>query len=286
MGAGRDDGTGDKAPGFLERLAADPSRPLREAGLFAVLAHPDDETIALGGQLARLPGIRLVHVTDGAPRGGEDARAHGFDGPEAYAQARRCELKAAVAPAGLLPEALIALGVPDQEASLRLIEIAHRLAGVFRDEGASVVFTHAFEGGHPDHDGTAFAVHAACGLLRPFGLAPALIEMPFYRLGPSGEWLKQCFVPMPGVSAVELDLSDEQRQAKQRMLAAHRSQAAVLEMFSAEVERFRPAPRYDFTQPPNGGRLLYEAYGWGMNGARWQALARAALVELGAEVAA
>jgi hypothetical protein len=34
---------------------------------------------------------------------------------------------------------------------------------------------------------------------------------------------------------------------------------------------------------PNDGGLLYERYGWGMTGARWQALARAALAELAAE---
>ena len=48
--------------------------------LMIVVAHPDDETIALGGQINRLRDALLLHVTDGAPRDGEDARHHGFAG--------------------------------------------------------------------------------------------------------------------------------------------------------------------------------------------------------------
>src|SRR6185437_9724842 len=40
------------------------------------------------------------------------------------------------------------------------------------------VFTHAYEGGHPDHDAVAFAVHAACRLS---DIPPAIVEMPYYH---------------------------------------------------------------------------------------------------------
>ena len=65
------------------------------------------------------------------------------------------------------------------------------------------------------------------------------------------------------------------------MADAHATQHQVLSRIAIDVERFRPAPAYDFGVLPNQGRLLYEMYGWGMTGSRWLALARAALDDLG-----
>ena len=40
--------------------------------------------------------------------------------------------------------------------------------------------------------------------------------------------------------------------------------SADADIFPIAIERFRPAPDYDFTQPPHEGRLFYENYDWGM----------------------
>jgi N-acetylglucosamine malate deacetylase 2 len=93
----------------------------------------------------------------------------------------------------------------------------------------------------------------------------------------------QRFIPDSGGGELAVELCPDQRRHKQAMLDAHATQRETLLQFPDEVERFRPAPRYDFGTLPNNGRLLYELYGWGMTGARWQALARAALAELAAE---
>jgi hypothetical protein len=58
----------------------------------------------------------------------------------------------------------------------------------------------------------------------------------------------------------------------QRMLAAYVSQGTVLAPFATDVETFRAADDYDFTQLPNGGCLHYEMHDWGMTGHRWLAL--------------
>jgi LmbE family N-acetylglucosaminyl deacetylase len=245
--------------------------------VLVVVAHPDDETIGCGAQLPRFSDIRVIHVTDGAPRNGADAAQLGFAGPADYAAARRRELQAPMALAGISPERLVALGWPDQEASLHLAEIATELAR--RLSGCELALTHAYEGGHPDHDATAFAVHAACALLRRRGSAPAIIEMPLYRSGGS-EWAVQSFVPEPEIAVAIAQLGPEERRLKQVMLAAFASQAHVLARFSLTEEPFRRAPRYDFRQLPNGGQLLYEQQQWGMTGARWRELAAAALAAL------
>jgi len=232
-----------------------------------VVAHPDDETIAAGGSLHLLPKLLLVHVTDGAPRQLADAAAAGFDAPAAYAAARRGELIAALRVAGVAPEAA-ELDVTDQDASLDMPGLARTLACLFDMHGTEAVITHAYEGGHPDHDATAFAVHAAAGC-RP------VLEFAGYHADPAGALLTGRF--LPGPDAVAVTLTDAEQAQKRAMFDCFRTQAAVLGAFGTLEENFRPAPAYDFTAPPLPGRLNYEHWGWSMTGARWRELAREAL---------
>ena len=64
-----------------------------------VVAHPDDETIAMGGRIARYRDARFIHVTDGAPANGADAKANGFPSVDAYRDARRANFGTLFAPA-------------------------------------------------------------------------------------------------------------------------------------------------------------------------------------------
>jgi LmbE family N-acetylglucosaminyl deacetylase len=254
---------------FLARLARD--RAPFDARIAVVVAHPDDETIGCGAQLSRFPRLSLIHVTDGAPRSLSDARARGFATADAYAAARRRELEAAVALAGVRMESMAALGVPDQEAARRLRELVDDLA--IRIAGFDVAITHSYEGGHPDHDATAFAVQHAAE--RIGARAPAIVEMPLYRAGPDGR-VAQSFSPAPGdPRASVIALAAEQIRLKEKMFSAYATQAGVLGWFSVSTERFRPAPKYDFRRLPNGGALLYEHYAWGMTGDTWLACVRA-----------
>jgi LmbE family N-acetylglucosaminyl deacetylase len=249
-------------------------------GLLIVVAHADDEVIGVGGQLAWLSGVRLVHVTDGAPRNLQDARAAGFGSWQDYAAARRQELLAALRLAGIEAAQADQLDIPDQQASFRLVELANTLAAKFTALRPEVIITHAYEGGHPDHDATAFAVHAACALVeRRGGPAPALIEITGYHLAPEGRVLAE-FLPRPGSVVTTLVLGERERAFKQRLVDGFLTQRRVLADFPIEVERLRPAPAYDFTRPPHGGPLYYEQFDWGVDGIRWRALAGQALAEL------
>lgn len=255
-------------------LLADPARsPIDAGGWRIVLAHPDDESLSFGAQLHRLRGARFLLVTDGAPRDGTDARRLGFPGPEAYAEARAAELAAALRAGDAAALDIHALDIPDQQAAERLVEITSRL--IQELDGAEVAFTHAYEGGHPDHDATAFAVHEAVRHL-PADRRPAIVEMPFYRLGAQGELLVQNFAPVPGIIPVQLALGEAEVARKRAMLAAHESQREVLALFAEPVERFRSALRHDFDVLPNEGRLWYEDRGWGWTGERWLACVAAA----------
>jgi LmbE family N-acetylglucosaminyl deacetylase len=241
-----------------------------------VVAHPDDETLGCGSLFSRIADLTIFHVTDGAPKSDDDAARHGFAKPAGYAAARRRELEMAVALAGLPADRLVSLGWSDQEASLHMVEIARDLAGQLA--GTEVVLTHAFEGGHPDHDGTALSVHAAA---RAMDHPPAVLEFPLYRAAPDGGWAVQSFAD-PAEAAV-LELTPAEQRQKQAMLAAFVTQGEVLARFSSDTECFRPAPAYDFCELPNGGELLYEIQYWGMTGSRWLELARPAMAQLDLE---
>lgn len=259
---------------------AEPGLPRIEAARLAVVfAHPDDETIGCGAQLWRLDGASVVIVTDGAPRNLHDARRLGFATADEYAAARQRELAAALGLAGVPDDRIISLGVPDQEAALRLLQITRMLTELLGLRRIRSVITHAYEGGHPDHDATAFCVHMAATLRRREGQRVDIIEVPLYSLGPHGI-VRQRFAEGGG-AGLALQLTAGQRELKRRMVAAHRTQGDVLAPFALEVERFRPAPDYDFSRLPNGGRLLYEHHPWGLDGCRWSALARSTSERLG-----
>lgn len=246
--------------------------------LLLVVAHPDDEVIGLGAQLPRFRNAAVLHVTDGAPRDGRDATMHGFADTGAYAAARRAEMLAALRLAGIGAERALELGIPDQQASLHLPHLACRIAGLVEERRPAILVTHAYEGGHPDHDATAFAVHAALRLLAP--PRPLLLEITCYHAGPEGTVLGR-FLPAEGCDPVVITLSPQARALKQRMIGCFATQREVLAPFPTEAESLRPAPHYDFTRPPHPGRLHYENFPWGMTGERFRRFAAQALQELG-----
>lgn len=254
---------------FLEALA----RPgILDVPVAVVVAHPDDETIGIGGQLHRFPDVLIVHVTDGAPRDEIDARAAGFADWQSYAAARRMELLDALASIGAGSANLLSLALPDQQAALHLADIAWRLAEIFRSRDIELAFTHPYEGGHVDHDATAFAVHAAVAIMeRESGEAPGIVEMASYHWRGS-EMVPLHFAPIPAARDMQVQLDGEARRQKHRMLDAFRSQESVLARFRSSCERFRVAPHYDFRVAANGGDVGYRQITPETDVQRWLAL--------------
>src|SRR5688500_11147741 len=247
-----------------------------------VVAHPDDEAIGVGARLKSLPDALIVHVTDGAPRDPIYAQKKGFATREEYARARQDELLAALTLVGVGPDRTRCLNVVDGEATERLVELAYAMADLLDEVRPEVVLTHPYEGGHTDHDATAFAVHLACGLLRREGLKPpALLEMTSYYRRESRRVVHD-FLPHKradkGQRTVHLD--QEQQERKREMYDCFATQRQVLRTFATEMEKFRPAPRYNFTRPPHEGQLNYERFGEPYRGHRWRRDAEEALARL------
>lgn len=234
-----------------------------------IAPHPDDETLGMGGHLQRIRDLTLIHVTDGAPFNMDDAHAHGFTTREEYARARRMELLAALALAGIAPERAIALQVPDQGVLGELPEVIGRLVELLRQIRPEAIFAPAYEGGHPDHDSTAFAVAQACAQLQD---APGRIEYALYH-DCAGQLNTGHFLAPDG-DVTRLKLDDSSLDLKRGMLDCFHTQRAVIAQFPVEYESFRPAPDYDFGAPPHAGLLWYERFNWGATGEQWRARIR------------
>lgn len=246
-----------------------------------VFAHPDDETIALGARMGRFQEAHFVHVTDGAPGNEEDSRAHGFTVLADYRQARERELMEMFAVAGLSRVSHNCLNVPDQEASLQLAEITRDVVQHIAHHEPEVIFTHPFEGGHPDHDACAFAVHHAVTMHdAQKSASPMIIEAPFYHAGPQGFELGT--FPQSDQSTPEIvyELTPAEKRRKHALIACFTTQRETLGGFHDATERYRIAPRYDFTRPPHPGKVLYDLYPWGMTSERFSELAQEAEAEL------
>lgn len=242
-----------------------------------VVAHPDDEVVALGGRLERFRESIFIHVTDGAPQDGADARAYGFHTLKEYRDARTAELARAMRDAGISEDRSHTFSVPDQRASWSLVPIAKRIAEHIRAYSPQCILTHPYEGGHPDHDACAFAVDAA---VRLCGNDIPVIEATFYHAGPNGI-ATGCFLPQDAHTPCRrCVLSSAERERKLRRLACFATQRTTLQWFGADVESFRVAPPYDFSRAPHPGTLFYENFPWGMSGKRFRELVHAATAEL------
>ncbi|HEY0477044.1 MAG TPA: PIG-L family deacetylase [Kofleriaceae bacterium] len=225
-----------------------------------VAAHPDDETIGASALMAANDDILVVHVTDGAPRSSRWWPA-GWTDRDAYARERDHEARRALTIVGA---ARTALGFEDQATVFVLGELVAALSRELARWQPDAIVSHAYEGGHPDHDAVACAVaHAAASV--------PVFEMALYH-GATGALCAGEFLGPPlGLRHV---LTAPQRERKRAMLAQYRSQQATLSPFlELAHECYRRAPAYDFSRPPHGGPLQYERWDMAPTGARWRAAA-------------
>jgi LmbE family N-acetylglucosaminyl deacetylase len=252
------------------------TRPHSRLRILVLAAHPDDETIGGSVLLSRFPQSSIAFLTDGAPRDRRFWSAAVNVSREAYAETRRQEAFQSLSYAGIRRQSVFWLGGVDQEAAFEIGSLAERFAKLIDEVRPEIVITHAYEGGHPDHDSAMVVARIGIWLS---GTSPLLAEMTSYHAQGgrcvTGEFLN----PDPSVE-VCFELSNEDRKRKRLMMDAHASQRLVLENFPIDHEGFRLAPEYNFSEPPHSGKLWYECMGWPMTGARWRELATSALAGL------
>ncbi|MBC8031201.1 MAG: PIG-L family deacetylase [Pyrinomonadaceae bacterium] len=245
-----------------------------------IVAHPADEVVGAGCLISKLVDVTVLHITDGAPCDMQDAKAAGFKEREEYAAARKRECISALAMASVPEDRIIDFEVPNHCASNYLAELTKRITTFLQQSGADIVVTHPYEGGHPDHDATAFATHAALRLMKRNGFRPpALFEMALHPSTDSKAKVPE-FLPGAERETTTLLLDERAMALKQRMFACFQSQRESLEVSPFGPEKFRQPVAYDFTTPPQEGKLHYESFDWAPRSDEWQSLARQALADL------
>jgi LmbE family N-acetylglucosaminyl deacetylase len=234
----------------LSDLCADAKDSKLARPVLAVAAHPDDEVLGLGGRL-RILGerVHVVYVSDGAPLNPRFHRELGFADRNAYARARKIEARQALALAGIGESRIHELNAVDQAVVHDLERVTRELVAILCDVNPACVVSHPYEGGHPDHDATACAVHIAADRSRSRNFTGQLLEFASYHLREDGLHFGE-FAALPTMPQRCVVLDAESQRLKQRMLECHRTQSAVWRLFPLDCERFREAPAYDFQASP------------------------------------
>lgn len=187
--------------------------------LLVVSAHPDDETLAAAGLLARaarlgLPVAVLVLSSGEASHPGSPTHS-----PDELADRRRHEVTDAVA--ALAPGARVSLlGLPDGSLSDHAAEAAEAVAAELGGGGRDTWVVAPWRAdGHPDHAAAGRAAADAAS-----AVDARLFEYPVW----AWHWSTPDSDVWPRDALRALRLSGEELELKSRALAAHRSQVEPL----------------------------------------------------------
>ena len=185
------------------------------APVLALVAHPDDESLAFGGTLARLAAAgAVVHVV--CATAGEATLAGGR--PRRTGARRRAELHAACQWLGI--DDVECLGLPDGRLSKVVGRLTTTLDERIRRVRPAAVLLPWWRDAHPDHRALSTALLTTH--------APSRLQV----------WAGEIWTPLPATHIV--DISGAPLVRKQAALTAYRTAAAALQLDAAlGLNRYR-----------------------------------------------
>jgi N-acetylglucosamine malate deacetylase 2 len=217
-----------------------PSQSFDFARVVVLAAHPDDESIACAGLLQRATTALVVFAVDGAPP------HYGFEKKFAslrnYSDTRFQEAYRALQ---MIPGVSVRrLARPDgkalldQHLFLDLPSAFTSLCQIVLEFAPTLFVSHAFEGGHVDHDACHVLARQASA---EFGLAQ--LEFPLYwQRQEDGKDVFQQFRET-GHAEFVLQLTPQELNLKRQMFAEYHTQQGITSVFTLDPERFRPVDK-------------------------------------------
>jgi N-acetylglucosamine malate deacetylase 2 len=213
--------------------------------LLVFVAHPDDESIACSGLMQRAKRLLVVFAVDGVPPYYRFEKK--FGSLRRYSDHRFREAGAALA--GIPHCSFRRLTRPDathfadQHLFLEMLDAFTSLLQIVHEYSPDWIVSHAFEGGHLDHD----TCHVLAKRVASTVNVKAL-EFPLYwRTAENRDCFQQFREAGPGEFA--LQLSPQELATKRRMLAEYGSQQNLTSVFQLGIERFRPIVSGDCSRP-------------------------------------
>ena len=230
------------------------------AGVLVFAAHQDDEVLGLGLTLARHrrngDRVTVVFTTNGAGGNWKESNAV----QRAVSAARFKEACDALAVISIDAAEIACLGFPDGGLHRYIPEASEDIATLIRAIAPHTIYVHAMEGGHLDHDVTAFAVQKVSArlLIEPvFEWAEYNSEAPGGQPISDARFASDPYVPDFECAPTRFDRSES--TSKEEMLAKYASQAVSIRYYPFRSEILRKArpihllPRLaHFTRLPQG----------------------------------
>lgn len=230
-----------------------PSIATATPGVLVIAAHPDDEVLGLGFTISshRASGdiVNVVFMTNGA---GPDWRANKV-AQQSVADTRFIEACDALGVIGIPPEFIVNLGFPDYGLLRYIPEAVRDVATLLDIYRPKVVYVHAIEGGHRDHDTTSFVVQYAstlCGLNCIFEWAEYNRDVPMDGNISEARFPSDPFVASFACWATPFD--QPMLEKKRAMLGKYVSQANIIHRYPFQGEILRKAKPIHLTS-----RLAY-----------------------------
>ena len=232
---------GIRYPGTLiGRLNFPPPPP--GGGVLVVAAHPDDEVLGLGLTLAKHRSngdrVTVVFTTNGAGGKWQESNAQ----QQAVSATRFKEACEALAVIGIDAAGIVCLGFPDGGLHRYIPEASEDIATLIKAIAPHTIYVHAIEGGHIDHDVTAFVVQEVSARLRigsVFEWAEYNSEAPGGQRIADARFAFDPYVPDFECAPTPFDQGD--LMSKRQMLAKYASQAVSIRYYPFRSEILRKA---------------------------------------------